>query len=60
MSDMTLALVLTGTFLVILFFSMPLLHSAETLNRLRPLKNAEDMPNLVEEDTGPQFTGEIA
>ena len=60
MSDTILALVLTGLFLAILFLAAPMLQSAETLGRRRPVRSQEDMPNLVEEDTGPQFTGDVA
>lgn len=60
MSDQLLALILTFVLLAALFLWVPLLHTAEALSHRYPLQNGDDMPNLVEEDTGPHFTGEVA
>jgi hypothetical protein len=60
MSDMTLALTLTLVLLAALFVGVPLLQSLEALTRSSPNHGVLDMPNLVEEDAGPQFTGEVA
>ena len=60
MSDTTLALVLTVAIMGGLLLWVPLLHTGETLINRYSSERIDDAPNLVEEDTGPQFTGEVA
>ena len=60
MSDTILALILTVMTLVLMLIWVPMLQSLETLARRFPADGTGEMPNLVEEDSGPQFTGEVA
>ncbi len=60
MSDTFLALALTLVVLVVTVLCVPLLQATEALTLRYPLRRVENMPDLVEEDAGPQFTGEVA
>jgi hypothetical protein len=60
MSDITLVLTLAIVLLAALFVGIPLLQSLEAFTRTHSNHGILDMPNLVEEDAGPQFTGEVA
>jgi hypothetical protein len=60
MSDIILALVLTFVLLAAMFVWVPLLQSVEALTRRYPRQRYEEMPDLREEDAGPQFTGKVA
>ncbi|WP_263383844.1 hypothetical protein [Granulicella arctica] len=60
MSDTILALVLTITTLILMLIWVPMLQTVEVLARRYPVDGTAEMPNLVEEDSGPQFTGDVA
>jgi hypothetical protein len=60
MSDSTLALVLTVAIMGGLLLWVPLLRTGEALINRSSSQRPDNRPNLVEEDTGPQFTGEVA
>ncbi len=60
MSDTILAVVLTVILLAAMFVWVPLLQSAEALTRRYPQPQDGEMPDLREEDAGPQFTGNVA
>jgi hypothetical protein len=60
MSIFILVLVLTFVLLASMFIWVPLLQSAEALSRRYPRQRYAEMPDLREDDTSPQFTGEVA
>ena len=60
MSDTVLVLILATTILSVLLLWLPLLHAAEALSRDYPTERSGDLLNLIEEDSGPQFTGDVA
>lgn len=60
MSDVTFVFVLAMTLLSVMLICMPLLQTAEALARDYPRERSGELLNLIEEDSGPQYTGEVA
>jgi hypothetical protein len=53
-------LVIGFVLLALMFIWVSLLQSAEAPSRRFPPQRAEDIPDLREDDTSPQFTGRVA
>jgi len=60
MSDTVLAFIVISSLLAAMLIWVPLLQSAEALTRCYPLQRSEELTSFEEEDSSPQFTGDVA